>query len=478
MPVCVSVHYRYGFDAGGMLPLISPSAVGRVFFLCYTLGFDLPVFHRIQPGQSFLAQATPKRAAAARRKKAPASSKATAAAKGSGRIASKRATATSRGSGGTQKKGASAHAARTAAATAVVNAASLGHMARLFREVGGILCLFAALIALLALVSFDTNDPGWSHTGTGVGINNSVGRVGAWFADVSMYLFGFMAYLIPLVIGVSGWLLFRNSVRTSDTYRPFVFVRLIGVALMLVSASGLADLHASVGEGVLPQGTFGGGILGTAVAWRLVPFLQHLGTTLVLLAAFFSSLTLAFGTSWLRLIELIGGAVVGLIDGMRDRARQVALAHDEHSRILAADKARDAHVKAQEREAARAARDKPRGIAKSSTRKAGKSTDLDPLLAADADNLTGASLATGMGAALAMARDKARASQALAGKAVNKVSSVTDRSDKFDVLGDSLANSDALLADDFDQTVQMEPPVFTGKKNADRVKKAAQISSQ
>ena len=418
-----------------------------------------------------MAQATPKRAAAARRKKAPASSKATAAAKGSGRIASKRATATPRGSSGAQKKGASAQGARTAAATAVVNAASLGHMARLFREVGGILCLFAALIALLALVSFDINDPGWSHTGNGVGINNSVGRVGAWFADVSMYLFGFMAYLIPLVIGVSGWLLFRNSVHTSDTYRPFVFVRLIGVALMLVSASGLADLHASVGEGVLPQGTFGGGILGTAVAWRLVPFLQHLGTTLVLLAAFFSSLTLAFGTSWLRLIELIGGAVVGMIDGMRDRARQVALAHDEHSRILAADKARDAHLKAQEREAARAAQDKPRGITKSSTRKTGKSAELDPLLAADADNRTGASLATGMGAALAMARDKARASQALAGKAVSKVSSVTDRTDKFDVLGDSLANSDALLADDFDQTVQMEPPVFTGQNTADGLKK-------
>ena len=416
-----------------------------------------------------MAQATSKRATAARRKKAPASRKATSAAKGSGRVTSRRATATRRTAASAQKKGTSA---RAAAANAVVNAASLGHMARLFREVGGIVCLFAALIAVLALVSFDANDPGWSHTGTGVGINNSVGRAGAWFADVSMYLFGYMAYIIPLVIGVSGWLLFRNSVRTSDTYRPFVFVRLIGVALMLVSASGLADLHAGVEAGALPQGTFGGGILGTAVAWRLVPFLQHLGTTLVLLAAFFSSLTLAFGTSWIRLIELVGGAVVGLIDGLRDRARQVSLAHDEHSRIIAADRARDAHRHAQEREAALEARGKIKESVKPATRKsAKKSSEPDPLLEVDSENASAASLATGMGAALAMAREKARASQELAGKAVSKVGSVAQGTDKFDVLGAAPADADALLVDDFDQTIQMDHPIISGKKSKGGLKK-------
>jgi len=411
-----------------------------------------------------LAQATSKRATAARRKKAPATRKAASATRGAGRISNKRATATRRAPAGARKKATSASAS---GATAVVNAASLGHMARLFREVGGIVCLFTALIGLLALISFDVNDPGWSHTGTGVGINNSVGRVGAWFADVSMYLFGYMAYLIPLVIGVSGWLLFRRSVSTTDTYRPFVFVRLIGVALMLVSASGLADLHAGVQTGALPQGTFGGGILGTAVAWRLVPLLQHLGTTLVLLAAFFSSLTLAFGTSWIRLIEMVGGLVVSVIDAVRDKLRQISVAHDEHSRIIAADRARDAHLKAQEKEAALAARNKTKATGKSATRKtAKKSTEPDPLLEADIDSAAGASLTSGMGAALAMAREKARASQEFAGKAVSKVGSVAQGTDKFDVLGDTPADADALLVDDFDQTIQMDRPLISAKKGA------------
>ncbi|MFK7995467.1 MAG: DNA translocase FtsK 4TM domain-containing protein [Granulosicoccus sp.] len=329
-------------------------------------------------------------------------------------------------------------------------------MARLLREVGGIICLFAALIGLLALVSFDTNDPGWSHTGSGISIQNSVGRVGAWFADVSLYLFGFMAYLIPLVMAISGWMLFRHYRRSPDAYRPFVFVRVIGVTLMLVSASGLADLHFGVPDGALPQGTFGGGILGTAVAWRLVPFLQHLGTTLVLLALFFSSLTLAFGTSWIQLIELIGGAVVGFIDGLRQRVRAVSEAHDEHTRMLEADRNRDARLKTKAVVAGDTKGSSKRAGGKLLSRKSRQSGKPDPLLEDESPDSTTDTLTTGMGAALAMAREKAKASQELASKAVTKASKAARPADKFDVLGESLGEADALLTDDFDETIAID----------------------
>lgn len=421
-----------------------------------------------------MAQATKKRAAAARRKKAPAARKSTAAAKGSGRVASRRATATRRTASSDSTKPLTAAerraAAAASAAASLANTASLGHMARLLREVGGIICLFAALIALLALISFDVNDPGWSQTGTGAAIENSVGRVGAWFADVSLYLFGFMAYLIPLVVGMSGWLLFRSHHSTTTAYRPFVFVRVIGIALMLVSASGLADLHFSVTEGSLPQGTFGGGVLGTAVAWRLVPFLQHLGTTLVLLGLFLSSFTLAFGTSWIQMIEQLGSAVVRLIDGMRYRARAFTDAHDEHSRMLAADKARDAHLRAQEQEMADSARPvNTRATTKPATRKKlAEPAAADPLI--DAAEPAGAALATGMGAALAMAREKTRTSQELAGTTAAKVTKTTRRTNKFDVLGDSLEEADALLADDFDQTVAIDRATAIAISDLDKPK--------
>ncbi len=179
-------------------------------------------------------------------------------------------------------------------------------MGRLLKEVAAIVCLFAALIGVLALVSFHIDDPGWSHTGDGASVRNSVGRAGAWFADVAFYLLGYMAYLIPLIAAVSAWMLFSGEKTQKSGYQPFLFVRVIGVGLMLAAASGLADLHFAVPDGALPRGTFGGGILGTAVAWRLVANFQHLGTTLLLLAAFFCSLTLAFGTSWLQLVESIG----------------------------------------------------------------------------------------------------------------------------------------------------------------------------
>lgn len=222
-----------------------------------------------------------------------------------------------------------------------VRSAAWGQMGRLLRETGAIVCFFAALLALLSLATFHIDDPGWSHTGSGVDIANSVGRAGAWFADVTFYLFGFMAYLVPLMLGVAGYLLFRDDRGAQPAYRPFVFVRLIGAVLMLASASGLADLHFAVPDGSLPRGTFGGGILGMAIAWRLVAFLHHLGTTLFLLAAFFCSLTLAFGTSWIALIESLGGAIVRVIEGARGRGERADEARAERERVLAADRGRE-----------------------------------------------------------------------------------------------------------------------------------------
>ena len=321
-----------------------------------------------------MAQATRKRPAAAAKKKAAARKK--TAARASTRVTSRKATATrtaargkAKGSGKVASKGSgkgsgkssskastrARPAARTAtrsgnqrrlATATLTNSVALGQMGRLLKEVGAIVCIFAALIAVLALASFDVNDPGWSHTGDGPGVSNSVGRAGAWFADVGFYLLGYMAYLIPLIAAVSAWMLFRGDAKPKAGYQPFLFVRVIGCALMLAAASGLADLHFAVPDGALPRGTFGGGILGTAVAWRLVANFQHLGTTLLLLAAFFCSLTLAFGTSWLHLVESIGAwmgratnKVVGLfqVDPEEQAERQLQLEADEARRARFAD---------------------------------------------------------------------------------------------------------------------------------------------
>ena len=276
-----------------------------------------------------MAQATKKRATAAKRKKAPVTKRTTS--RVTSRTASaKRQTVSVRDSART----------RAAATATLANQAALGQMHRLLREVGGIVSLFAAVIVVLALMTFDVTDPGWSHTGSGMDVQNSVGRAGAWFADVAFSLFGFMAFLIPVVLCLSGWLLFRHDRQSANVYRPFAFIRVIGIVLMLLTASGLADLHFGVPEGALPHGTFGGGILGTTIAWRLVAFLHPLGTTLLLLALFFCSLTLAFGTSWIQLIENMGGLVlrgVGLIGALFSHWSD---SRQERGKRSAADRAR------------------------------------------------------------------------------------------------------------------------------------------
>ncbi|MFT4729602.1 MAG: S-DNA-T family DNA segregation ATPase FtsK/SpoIIIE [Granulosicoccus sp.] len=407
-----------------------------------------------------MAQATKKRAAAAR-KKAPSRKTTAASSKAAGRVTSTRASASRRtATSGSRTKskvvGKQTAAARNrAAATAsLANTQALGHMGRLFREVGAIVCAFAAITAVLSLTSFDINDPGWSSTGVGASIQNSVGRVGAWFADVTFSLFGFMAYLIPVVIAVSGWLLFRDHRRRPGAYRPFVFVRVIGVALMLLSASGLADLHFNVPEGSLPQSIYGGGILGTAVAWRLVSFMHHLGTTLLLLAVFFSSMTLAFGTSWMQLIESLGGIVVGTFEKLSGGFFSLFENQRENAKIKAADLAREQRLQSMYTDA-----DEPFATRsnKSFWERLGGSVkipELDPLLDIDADSPP----QTGLAAALAMAREKAKSSAGLAQSAAkgaaNQLGKVGTGSNRMDTMGDSI--DDALLMDDSDETSRID----------------------
>lgn len=291
---------------------------------------------------------------------------------------------------------------RALASATLSNSATLGQMKRVFREMGGIVCFFTAVIVALALFTFNVNDPGWSHTGTGTGVNNSVGRAGAWFADVAFYLFGFMAYLVPVLLLVVGWSLFSDHRRKKPrTYQPFAFVRVIGIVVMLLSASGLADLHFGVPTGSLPAGTFGGGVLGTEVAWRLVSLLDALGTTLLLLALFFCSLTMAFGTSWLALIERMGEVVLKLIDRANEGFSKLLGRFDERRKVRAADQTRRQRVKSVPVVAVG-----------------------DPLL----DGVGSAAPKTGLAAALEAARDKAKRSSVAAISAAKSIGDTDSRS--------------------------------------------------
>ncbi len=199
-------------------------------------------------------------------------------------------------------------------------AALHGPLARGSREGALILAGAVAIYLVLSLASYHPTDPGWSHSGPVSRVLNEGGVVGAWLADVALYLFGYLAYLFPLLFAFGGWLLFRGarSGPPMDVYHGTV--RGVGFVITLATGCGLATLHFH-GHG-LPLDA--GGVLGNVVGGSLARALSPLGSTLFLLALFLTGLTLFTGISWLTVMDVTGRhtlRLVGLALAAWDRAR-------------------------------------------------------------------------------------------------------------------------------------------------------------
>lgn len=172
------------------------------------------------------------------------------------------------------------------------------------QEGGFILLSTLAVFLCVALVTYHEADPAWSHTTPQQGIQNAAGEAGAWFADLCLYLFGYVAYLIPLLIGYGSICLFQNRFESSDSPRFLWGLRIIGFGLTVVSGCGLASLHFGIWSKGMPVSA--GGISGQIISAELNPFLGYLGSTLVLLAVFLTGITLTTGLSWFGLIDKMG----------------------------------------------------------------------------------------------------------------------------------------------------------------------------
>ncbi|WP_417535780.1 DNA translocase FtsK [Methylophaga sp.] len=177
------------------------------------------------------------------------------------------------------------------------------------REAALILSVALAAYLLLSLWSYQPTDPGWSTTGTDDIIANSGGIVGAWLADALLYGFGFPAYLSPLMIGFSGWLLFSWGKRadTEDALHFWV-LKMVGLLMALAAASGLSTLSLSDYAALLPLGA--GGVLGEVVGHGFESVFGASGTSLLLLAVLLTGVTLFTGLSWLMVIDKLGATAM------------------------------------------------------------------------------------------------------------------------------------------------------------------------
>jgi S-DNA-T family DNA segregation ATPase FtsK/SpoIIIE len=186
-------------------------------------------------------------------------------------------------------------------------AAEGGAVERRLREVAVLLLLPVVGYLFLSLWSYHSGDPGWSRSGSEGDVRNWGGIFGAWLADLTFYLFGLTAYLIPLILLAAGWRIARGGGAGSmgSLEAP---LRLIGVTLLVAACTALAHQHLSSPLSVLPGNA--GGVVGTMLGQLLVEVFGHVGASLLLVAILLGSVTLATGLSWFRLMDAIGRGVI------------------------------------------------------------------------------------------------------------------------------------------------------------------------
>jgi S-DNA-T family DNA segregation ATPase FtsK/SpoIIIE len=178
-----------------------------------------------------------------------------------------------------------------------------------------LVCL--ALYLVVSLASYSPQDPGWSHIGHVDEVTNAGGRVGAWFADVALYLFGLFAYLIPLMVAWSAYLVFRRPEAEPETQVHLLALRWLGFFVTLAAGSALVSVHLPDLAHNLPNGIGGG--LGFLIAQRMTGVFSPTGATLFLLGIFLAGFTLFSGISWFFVLDAIGGACLTGARKTRDR---------------------------------------------------------------------------------------------------------------------------------------------------------------
>ncbi|MFM2609802.1 DNA translocase FtsK 4TM domain-containing protein [Vibrio chagasii] len=175
--------------------------------------------------------------------------------------------------------------------------------------------LFSILLAV-ALLTFSPADPSWSQTAWGGDIQNAGGYLGAWLADTLFFVFGSLAYPLPILVTVAAWVLFRK--RNEDEQIDFMLwgTRLLGLTVLILTSCGLADINF---DDIWYFSS--GGVVGDVLTSLALPTLNILGSTLVLLFLWGAGFTLLTGISWLRIVEWLGEGAIKLFTSTVNKVR-------------------------------------------------------------------------------------------------------------------------------------------------------------
>ena len=192
-------------------------------------------------------------------------------------------------------------------------------------EINVIFLVAFAIFLFIALMSFDTADSAWSHASTANIVQNKAGPVGAWVADILLYLFGYLGYIFPFLLIYSGWGILSKIQKNTDINYQYYAVKLAGFLFAFLSALGLACLYFYTDESLPLAVSSAGGVLGSTVGDSLLIIFGLLGSTLILLTMLLVGVTLFTDLSWLRLMDFLGHWVFKFFDYV---AKFVELARD------------------------------------------------------------------------------------------------------------------------------------------------------
>ncbi|HBT7995723.1 DNA translocase FtsK [Klebsiella pneumoniae] len=180
-----------------------------------------------------------------------------------------------------------------------------------------ILCSLFAIWLMAALLSFNPSDPSWSQTAWHEPIHNLGGAPGAWLADTLFFIFGVMAYTIPVIIIGGCWFAWWHQ--ENDEYIDYfaVSLRLIGALALILTSCGLAAINA---DDIWYFAS--GGVIGSLLSTTLQPLLHSSGGTIALLCIWAAGLTLFTGWSWVSIAEKLGGGILSVLTFASNRTRR------------------------------------------------------------------------------------------------------------------------------------------------------------
>jgi DNA segregation ATPase FtsK/SpoIIIE, S-DNA-T family len=195
----------------------------------------------------------------------------------------------------------------------------------LIRESWWLIVVAAVAFLTLILATYHKTDAGWSYSGPGATVQNKGGVVGAWLADLFLYLFGLSAWWwvfagIVLVVGGYRRVAAQTNPDASALERHHPWLAVPGFVILLAASAALEALRLYRLPVTLPQAP--GGAIGDLLGNGLARALGFNGATLLLLAMLAAGWTLLTGMSWIRLMERIGAAIERAMVWMRERREE------------------------------------------------------------------------------------------------------------------------------------------------------------